>query len=95
MVRAAGNPRACGFSRVPGFLYAERTQDVEGLANELDAARRAGCLVRWEDEVPLPFKTFGAVTTDDTVLLGFGLEQVVSAADRKALLGKALAALKG
>lgn len=51
----------CGFSRVPGFLYAERTQDVEGLANELDAARRAGCLVRWEDEVPLPFKTFGAV----------------------------------
>ncbi|WNZ12467.1 M14 family zinc carboxypeptidase [Streptomyces sp. 11x1] len=40
------------------------------------------------------FKTFGAVTTDDTVLLGFGLEQVVSAADRKALLGKALAALK-
>ncbi|GAQ61371.1 M14 family metallopeptidase [Streptomyces scabiei] len=40
------------------------------------------------------FKTFGAVTTDDTVLLGFGLEQVPAAADRKALLGKALAALK-
>ncbi|WP_189781867.1 M14 family metallopeptidase [Streptomyces capitiformicae] len=41
------------------------------------------------------FKTYGAVTTDDTVLLGFGLEQVTSAVDRKALLGKALAALKG
>ncbi|MDX2757838.1 M14 family metallopeptidase [Streptomyces europaeiscabiei] len=40
------------------------------------------------------FKTYGAVTTDDTVLLGFGLEQVPAAADRKALLGKALAALK-
>ncbi|WP_338898910.1 M14 family zinc carboxypeptidase [Streptomyces sp. TG1A-60] len=40
------------------------------------------------------FKTYGAVTTDDTVLLGFGLEQVTTAADRKALLGKALAALK-
>ncbi len=40
------------------------------------------------------FKTYGAVTTDDTVLLGFGLEHVATAADRKALLGKALAALK-
>ncbi|MEU3982719.1 M14 family zinc carboxypeptidase [Streptomyces sp. NPDC026672] len=39
------------------------------------------------------FRTFGAVTTDDTVLLGFGLEQVTAAADRTALLGRALAAL--
>ncbi|BBC37410.1 Zinc carboxypeptidase [Streptomyces graminofaciens] len=41
------------------------------------------------------FKTYGAVTTRDTVLLGFGLEQVTAAADRTALIGKALAALKG
>ncbi|TLS42474.1 zinc carboxypeptidase [Streptomyces montanus] len=40
------------------------------------------------------FKTYGAVTTRDTVLLGFGLEHVGAAADRTALLGKALAALK-
>ncbi|MEV0221290.1 M14 family zinc carboxypeptidase [Streptomyces sp. NPDC050704] len=40
------------------------------------------------------FKTYGAVTTRDTVLLGFGLEHVTAAADRKALLGKALAALR-
>ncbi|MFI5682752.1 M14 family zinc carboxypeptidase [Streptomyces sp. NPDC051636] len=39
------------------------------------------------------FKTYGAVTTDRTVLLGFGLEQVPVAADRTALVGKALAAL--
>ncbi|MCS0603289.1 M14 family zinc carboxypeptidase [Streptomyces sp. LP11] len=39
------------------------------------------------------FQTYGAVTTDDTVLLGFGLEQVPSAADRAALLRKAYAAL--
>lgn len=39
------------------------------------------------------FKTYGAVTTDRTVLLGFGLEQVPAAADRKALVKKALAAL--
>ncbi|MFF1276208.1 M14 family zinc carboxypeptidase [Streptomyces marokkonensis] len=41
------------------------------------------------------FRTHGAVTTDDTVLLGFGLEHLASAADRSALLGKALAALDG
>ncbi|MEU6377835.1 M14 family zinc carboxypeptidase [Streptomyces sp. NPDC046909] len=41
------------------------------------------------------FKTYGAVTTDDTVLLGFGLEHVTAAADRTTLLGKALAALGG
>jgi bacillopeptidase F (M6 metalloprotease family) len=40
------------------------------------------------------FKTYGAVTTRDTVLLGFGLEHVTAAADRTALLGKALAALR-
>ncbi|MEV7888985.1 M14 family zinc carboxypeptidase [Streptomyces sp. NPDC002817] len=41
------------------------------------------------------FKTYGAVTTDDTVLLGFGLEHVTAAADRTTLLRKALAALGG
>jgi glycine/D-amino acid oxidase-like deaminating enzyme/nitrite reductase/ring-hydroxylating ferredoxin subunit len=54
-----------GFSRVPGFLYTERPQDVESLANELDAARRAGCAVRWDDHVPLPYATFGAVRWDN------------------------------
>ncbi|MDT9694628.1 M14 family zinc carboxypeptidase [Streptomyces sp. P17] len=41
------------------------------------------------------FQTYGAVTTDDTVLLGFGLEHVVAPADRAALIGKALTALDG
>jgi hypothetical protein len=41
------------------------------------------------------FRTHGAVTTDDTVLLGFGLEHLSSPADRSALLRKALAALDG
>ncbi|MCZ9342679.1 immune inhibitor A, partial [Streptomyces sp. TRM76130] len=40
------------------------------------------------------FRTYGAVTTDDTVLLGFGLEHLTSAADRTALLGAALGALE-
>ncbi|MEU2727970.1 M14 family zinc carboxypeptidase [Streptomyces griseoviridis] len=41
------------------------------------------------------FTTYGAVTTDRTVLLGFGLEHLTSAADRTALVRKALAALRG
>ncbi|MGW5654557.1 M14 family zinc carboxypeptidase [Streptomyces humi] len=39
------------------------------------------------------FQTYGAVTTDRTVLLGFGLEQVTSATDRAALVKKAFTAL--
>ncbi|MFJ2817058.1 M14 family zinc carboxypeptidase [Streptomyces sp. NPDC087294] len=39
------------------------------------------------------FQTYGAVTTDRTVLLGFGLEHLTSAADRTALLRGALRAL--
>ncbi|MEV5436233.1 M14 family zinc carboxypeptidase [Streptomyces sp. NPDC052682] len=39
------------------------------------------------------FQTYAAVTTDDTVLLGFGLEHVPAAADRTALVRKALRAL--
>ncbi|MFJ9420568.1 M14 family zinc carboxypeptidase [Streptomyces sp. NPDC101249] len=41
------------------------------------------------------FTTYGAVTTDRTVLLGFGLEHLTSAADRTALVRKAMAALRG
>ncbi|GGV19389.1 zinc carboxypeptidase [Streptomyces filipinensis] len=41
------------------------------------------------------FQTYGAVATHDTVLLGFGLEQVSSADDRAALVRKAFAALGG
>ncbi|MFG2663250.1 M14 family zinc carboxypeptidase [Streptomyces sp. NPDC048387] len=40
------------------------------------------------------FKTFAAVTTRDTVLLGFGLEHLPAAPDRALLIGKALRSLK-
>ncbi|MFD5031127.1 M14 family zinc carboxypeptidase [Streptomyces sp. NPDC058405] len=40
------------------------------------------------------FKSYAAVTTRDTVLLGFGLEHVQDAAQRAAVLGKALRALR-
>ncbi|MFC9299313.1 M14 family zinc carboxypeptidase [Streptomyces sp. NPDC057011] len=39
------------------------------------------------------FKSYAAVTTRDTVLLGFGLEHLPAAADRAVLVGKALRTL--
>ena len=52
------------FERTPGYLYTERDADLEFLAKELDAARRAGSAVEWVDDVPLPFATKGAVRWD-------------------------------
>jgi glycine/D-amino acid oxidase-like deaminating enzyme/nitrite reductase/ring-hydroxylating ferredoxin subunit len=67
LIAAAGID--CGFSRVAGYLYTERESDVTVLADELDAARRAGCSVEWTDEVPLPFQTYGAVRWHDQAQL--------------------------
>lgn len=51
----------CDFARIPGYLYSEREDEVRGLANELDAAVRAGGTAEWVDHVPLPFATVGGV----------------------------------
>ncbi|MFG3290201.1 M14 family zinc carboxypeptidase [Streptomyces sp. NPDC048179] len=73
--------------------------ETEGFETSLGSWSVAGppagspaVLKDWERTGAL-FKTYGAVTTDRTVLLGFGLEQVTSAADRAALVKKALTAL--
>ncbi|KUO13454.1 M14 family metallopeptidase [Streptomyces sp. DSM 15324] len=73
--------------------------ETEGFETSLGAWRAAGppagspaVLKDWTRTGTL-FQTYGAVTTDDTVLLGFGLEHLTSATDRKALIGKALASL--
>ena len=60
---AASMPDA-GFARTPGYLYTEQESGLQFLADELDAARRAGCAVEWIDDVPLPFETKGAVRWD-------------------------------
>ena len=51
----------CGFQRLPGYLYTERESDLGWLADELDAARQAGCDVEWDDRAPAPFDTRGAI----------------------------------
>ncbi|WP_435612010.1 M14 family zinc carboxypeptidase [Streptomyces sp. bgisy159] len=73
--------------------------ETEGFESSLGAWRAAGppagspaVLKDWARTGTL-FQTYGAVTTRDTVLLGFGLEHVTSAADRNALLKRALDAL--
>ncbi|MGW1036498.1 M14 family zinc carboxypeptidase [Streptomyces antibioticus] len=73
--------------------------ETEGFETSLGAWRASGppagspaVLKDWTRTGAL-FQTYGAVTTDDTVLLGFGLEHVASAADRRTLIGKALASL--
>jgi murein tripeptide amidase MpaA len=73
--------------------------ETEGFETSLGAWKVAGppagspaVLKDWTRTGAL-FQTYGAVTTDDTVLLGFGLEHVTSAADRKTLIGKAIASL--
>ncbi|MFI9241133.1 M14 family zinc carboxypeptidase [Streptomyces sp. NPDC053086] len=74
-------------------------RETEGFESSLGAWKAAGppegspaVLKDWTRTGTL-FRTYGAVATDDTVLLGFGLEQVPSAADRAALLKKAFRAL--
>ncbi|MFD3588987.1 M14 family zinc carboxypeptidase [Streptomyces sp. NPDC058683] len=73
--------------------------ETEGFETSLGAwsvtgppAGSPAVLKDWERTGAL-FKTYGAVTTGRTVLLGFGLEQLTSAAERAALVKKALTAL--
>ncbi len=72
---------------------------TEGFESSLGAWRVAGpppgspaVLKDWTRTGTL-FQTYGAVTTDDTVLLGFGLEHLTEPAARTALLRRALNAL--
>ncbi|MDQ0747655.1 hypothetical protein QF034_001886 [Streptomyces africanus] len=74
-------------------------KETEGFETSLGAWKAAGppagspaVLKDWARTGTL-LQTYGAVTTDDTVLLGFGLEHVATAADRAALMRKALASL--
>lgn len=50
----------CAFARVPAYLYSERKQDLDGIREELDAARRAGVWGEWALRIPLPFAKGGA-----------------------------------
>jgi glycine/D-amino acid oxidase-like deaminating enzyme/nitrite reductase/ring-hydroxylating ferredoxin subunit len=54
-----------GFSRVPGFLYAERAEQLEELERELEAMGRVGIRAAWADAVPLPFPVAAGIRVED------------------------------
>jgi glycine/D-amino acid oxidase-like deaminating enzyme/nitrite reductase/ring-hydroxylating ferredoxin subunit len=45
----------CGFTRVPGYLFAEDAAGEDDVRAEADAAAHVGCDVRLVDELPLAF----------------------------------------
>ncbi|WP_244929126.1 FAD-dependent oxidoreductase [Nocardioides sp. W7] len=57
------------YQRRPAYTYANGASGERAIRAELDAARTAGLAVDWQDEVPLPYPTRGAVRLDDQVQL--------------------------
>lgn len=55
----------CQFERLPGYLFTEDESERRHLEAEALAARRAGLLASWVDEVPLPWGVAGAVRFED------------------------------
>ncbi|MFI6643615.1 M14 family zinc carboxypeptidase [Streptomyces sp. NPDC050504] len=81
-------------------LVTGATTQSEGFETSLGAwtvpgppAGSPGNIGDWARSAAL-FHSGAGVTTRDSVLLGFGLEHVASAADRKAVIGRALRALR-
>ncbi|MDB4997027.1 MAG: yhfW [Myxococcaceae bacterium] len=58
---AAEHRLACDLKRVPGYLYSESESDLEMLHAEYEAAKAAGVDADMTRDVPLPFRTIGAV----------------------------------
>ncbi len=56
---------ACGFKRVPGYLFTEHAEQRRLLALEQRAARHAGIETVLIDDVPLPFKAVAALRFED------------------------------
>jgi len=54
----------CAFRVVPGYLYAEKEKDLRDLHLEYETLRALGAPVENTRDVPLPFKTCGAVRFD-------------------------------
>jgi glycine/D-amino acid oxidase-like deaminating enzyme/nitrite reductase/ring-hydroxylating ferredoxin subunit len=52
---------ACGFTRVPAYLYAESEDQRAELEKELASLQRVGCDAAWTDACPLPWPVRGAV----------------------------------
>jgi glycine/D-amino acid oxidase-like deaminating enzyme/nitrite reductase/ring-hydroxylating ferredoxin subunit len=63
-IEQAATAAACGFRRLPGYLYSVREWDRVWLEDGFEAARLAGCAVEWDEHPPVPFDTHGAIRFD-------------------------------
>jgi len=52
---------ACDFHRVPGFLYAEKSDELAVLEQEAEAARKIGLAPTFVSRIGLPFSVSGAL----------------------------------
>ncbi|RKH62871.1 FAD-dependent oxidoreductase [Corallococcus llansteffanensis] len=71
----------CGFTRVPGFRYAETERELRELLLEVSAARQVGLLASFTKDVPLPFPVKGALRVEDQALF-HPREYLLGLADR-------------
>ncbi|MBZ4376551.1 FAD-dependent oxidoreductase [Corallococcus sp. AS-1-6] len=71
----------CGFTRAPGYRYAETDAELRELLQEVSAARQAGLLATFTKEVPLPFPVKGALRVEDQALF-HPREYLLALADR-------------
>jgi glycine/D-amino acid oxidase-like deaminating enzyme/nitrite reductase/ring-hydroxylating ferredoxin subunit len=51
----------CDFVRKPAYVYASSEESVGDIRNEVDAAQNLGIPASFKADLPLPFKTYGAV----------------------------------
>ncbi|KUG21413.1 MAG: FAD-dependent oxidoreductase [Methanomicrobiaceae archaeon] len=51
----------CDFARKPAYTYADTSESVEMVREEVTAAKSLGLPASFVDSVPLPFETYGAV----------------------------------
>ncbi len=51
----------CDYDHVPGFQYTESAKDVTRLREEVALLQRLGLEASWASDVPLPFRTAGAI----------------------------------
>ncbi|HIH74946.1 MAG TPA: FAD-dependent oxidoreductase [Methanosarcina sp.] len=51
----------CDFVRKPAYVYASSEDSTESIRDEVKAAQKLGLPASFEENLPLPFKTYGAV----------------------------------
>lgn len=56
---------SCDFARIPAYLYTESEDEVSKLQEEVEIAREVGMPAVFVRDLPLPFKTAGAVCFDN------------------------------